>query len=226
MRISPADARVKRAGASSVYTADAVLLCGGRSGEVTFSDCLSYDLETEVWSDHSLLLRPRDEAAMAKVGGQVLLIGGLYETTVEVWDSQDRLWKFGSELPHSVARGCAAGTGDTVILSGGHDNSSTASLASVLRLSTETGGWEEVASMLEPRRDHACLFLELERTRGVLVTGGLGDRDQVLDTAEFFNLETEEWTRVSGLKIPRTEHAMSLVYGIPTVIGNNQNCHY
>lgn len=212
---------MKRAGASSIYAEEVVLLCGGRSGEVTFSDCLSYDLENEVWSDHSLLLRPRDESAMAKVGSQVLLVGGLYETTVEVWDPQDRLWKFGSELPNSVARGCAAGTGETVILTGGHDNSSTASLATTLRLSTETGGWEEIKSMLEPRRDHACMFLELERKKGILVTGGLGDKDQVLDTAEFFNLETSEWTRVSALKIPRTEHTMNLVYGIPTVIGKD-----
>ena len=61
--------------------------------------------------------------------------------------------------------------------------------------------------------------MELERTTGVLVSGGLGENDEVLDSAEFLNLETKEWTKVSSLKIPRTEHTMSLVYGIPTVIG-------
>jgi hypothetical protein len=28
-----------------------------------------------------------------------------------------------------------------------------------------------------------------------------------------------EWVKVSSLKVGRTEHTMSLVYGIPTVIG-------
>ena len=27
--------------------------------------------------------------------------------------------------------------------------------------------------MTEPRRDHACLYIELEETNGILVTGGM-----------------------------------------------------
>jgi len=180
VRISPADARVKRAGASAIYIKGSVLLCGGRSGEVTFSDCLSYDLETEIWSDHSTLRRPRDESAMAKIGGQVLLIGGLYESSVEVWDAQESVWKAGSELPNVIARGCAVSNGEMVILTGGHTNTSTESLATTLMLSTETGGWTEIKSMMVPRRDHACIFMELERTTGVLVSGGLGENDEVI----------------------------------------------
>ena len=178
-KISPEDARVKRAGASAIYSDGIVLLCGGRSGQATHTDCLSYDLTNDVWADHSQLLRPRDEAAITKIGAQVLLMGGLYETSVEVWDSQDGLWKLGSELPYMVARGCAVTVDNSIMLIGGHDNSSTASLASVLRLSADTGGWETMPSMLEARRDHACLYIELERTRGVLVSGGQGDNDQV-----------------------------------------------
>ncbi len=48
---------------------------------------------------------------------------------------------------------------------------------------------------------------------------GLGDNDEVLDSAEFLDLRTLRWTLTSSLKQGRTEHAMSLVYGIPTVIG-------
>ena len=33
--------------------------------------------------------------------------------------------------------------------------------------------------MIESRRDHACLYVEFERSRGVLVTGGQGARDEV-----------------------------------------------
>ena len=73
--------------------------------------------------------------------------------------------------------------------------------------------------MNHPRRDHACAFVEFETTSGVLVTGGLGEEDEVLDSAEFFDLTTRKWTLTSSLKQGRTEHAMSVVYGIPTVIG-------
>ena len=34
--------------------------------------------------------------------------------------------------------------------------------------------------MLESRRDHACLYVEFERSRGVLVTGGQGAKDEVM----------------------------------------------
>ena len=50
---------------------------------------------------------------------------------------------------------------------------------------------------------------------------GLGENGLVLDSAEFLDLNTKKWTKTSSLKVGRTEHVMSLVYGIPTVIGGN-----
>ena len=50
---------------------------------------------------------------------------------------------------------------------------------------------------------------------------GLGEKGLVLDSAEFLDLKTKKWTKTSSLKVGRTEHVMSLVYGIPTVIGGN-----
>ena len=86
--------------------------------------------------------------------------------------------------------------------------------------------------MTESRRDHACLYVEFERSRGVLVTGGQGARDevtfpivnsqvilQVLASAEFYDLETQQWEAVGSMQVARTEHVISLVYGLPTVIG-------
>lgn len=81
------------------------------------------------------------------------------------------------------------------------------------------GKWTKLSDLNQPRRDHACVFVEFETTSGVLVTGGLGDDDEVLDSAEFFDLKTKKWTLTSSLKQARTEHSMSIVYGIPTVIG-------
>ena len=76
-----------------------------------------------------------------------------------------------------------------------------------------------MASMIEARKDHACLYVELENTDGILVTGGLDKNGQVLHTAEFYDIKEKKWTQISSMKIGRTEHTMALIYGIPTVIG-------
>ena len=93
------------------------------------------------------------------------------------------------------------------------------SLDKVYELDPATNSWTELSVMLTARRDHACLFIQLETSAGILVTGGLGREDEVLASAEFLDLETREWQQVSGLKLARTEHTMSLVAGLPTVIG-------
>ena len=93
------------------------------------------------------------------------------------------------------------------------------SLDKVYELEAAGNSWTELPAMLTGRRDHACLFIQLETSAGILVTGGLGREDEVLASAEFYDLKTKQWQLVSGLKLARTEHTMSLVAGLPTVIG-------
>ena len=72
--------------------------------------------------------------------------------------------------------------------------------------------------MIESRRDHACLYVEFERSRGVLVTGGQGARDEVrfeeknflkkiilkvLASAEFYDLDTQQWEMVGSMQVIR-----------------------
>ena len=92
-------------------------------------------------------------------------------------------------------------------------------LDKVYELEAGSNSWREMPAMLTARRDHACLFIQLETSSGILVTGGLGREDEVLASAEFYDLKTQQWQLVSGLKLARTEHTMSLVAGLPTVIG-------
>ena len=102
---------------------------------------------------------------------------------------------------------------------GGHSNNSVAPVASGWVLDTDSGKWKELADMIEARKDHACLYVELESTKGLLVTGGLGVDGNVLHSAEFYDIKAQKWSQVSSLKIGRTEHVMALIYGIPTAIG-------
>ena len=93
-------------------------------------------------------------------------------------------------------RSCAVSTGSSIIMIGGHNNDSTESLNIMLEMTkvghilpksifsltdsfSQGGDWTFGPLMLESRRDHACLYLEFERSRGVLVTGGQGANDEV-----------------------------------------------
>ena len=55
---------------------------------------------------------------------------------------------------------------------GGHDNASTNSLPTGFQLDISESVWTSIPEMNVPRRDHACLFVEFEKTKGILVTGG------------------------------------------------------
>ena len=213
-----------RAGAVSEYVGGVVLFCGGKDGvSGLHDDCLRYDPGADEWAGHSRMSRARYESASAAAGQTLFVMGGVDESSVEFIDASRKgaKWQSGPSLPAVTARACAAAVdGDTVILSGGHGNGTAAgSVRSARMLSASKGKWIELAEMNHARRDHACVFVEFETTSGVLVTGGLGEDDAVLDSAEFYDLGTRKWTLTSSLKQGRTEHSMSVIYGIPTVIG-------
>ena len=62
------------------------------------------------------------------------------------------------------------------------------------------------SDMLVRRKDHACTLVKIDEERGVLVSGGVDGEDNLLDSVEFYNLETQEWQELSPLKKARTEH--------------------
>ena len=208
-----------RAGASAVYAEGQVLLCAGRSDRETLSSCAAYDLERETWSAHSSLIMAREEAAMVMIGSMIYIMGGEELMSVEVLDSvHETEWTPGPELPIIVSRSCAVSTGSSIILAGGQTNQSSSSL--VFSLTKDKDDWTELQPMLQARRDHACLYAEMEGRKGMLVTGGIGDDGDVLASGEFYDVEIGEWSMVSSMVVARAEHVMSLVNGVPTVIGN------
>ena len=73
--------------------------------------------------------------------------------------------------------------------------------------------------MLIKRKDHACAFVKIDEEKGVLVSGGVDAEDNLLDSVEFYSLESQQWTELSPLKRARTEHGMAMIGGLVTVIG-------
>ena len=45
------------------------------------------------------------------------------------------------------------------------------------------------------------MWVEFETSAGVLVTGGLGPEDEVLSSAEFYDVNTKEWHQVTQLSM-------------------------
>ena len=65
-----------------------------------------------------------------------------------------------------------------------------------------------ISDMLVRRKDHACALVQIDNERGILVSGGVDNEDNLLDSVEFYNLATQAWEEISALKNARTEHGM------------------
>ena len=75
------------------------------------------------WSSHSETLEAREEAAVAVVDTKMFYMGGVGLSTVETIDlSVENSWSSGPKLPLVMSRSCAVSTGETVIITGGHNN--------------------------------------------------------------------------------------------------------
>ena len=79
---------------------------------------------------------------MALLDGHLVLIGGVGHSSVEIHELRgDKQWISGPALPESLARSCAVTAGDKIIVIGGHNNDSTASLDIVLQYESSASSW-------------------------------------------------------------------------------------
>ena len=76
------------------------------------------------------------------------------------------------------------------------------------------------------RKDHACAFVRIKDDQGVLVSGGVDEQDNLLDSVEFYNLKTQNWIELAPLKNARTEHGMAMIGGLVTVIGGVKDTEF
>jgi len=213
-----------RGGAVSHMVADQVLLCGGRDTEDTVrDDCISYNITTNTWSEHSTLLEAREEGACTVVDGDMYILGGIVDDeqtfTVEKWGPGMDEWETVTDLPEVRARFCAVPIDNRFLaVIGGETDGEL--LNSMKSLNLETNEWRNQEQTLRvPRKDHACVATRLDDEDGILVTGGVDADNRPLTSVEFFSIPKQEWLTLADLTVARTEHGIAVVNGLPTVVG-------
>ena len=184
---------VARAGSMTDSLADEILLCGGRDTDGNIrDDCLTYNITSNTWAEHSLLLAPREEASCTVAGGKMFVLGGIVEgeqsSSVEVWDDQVQQWTSGPDMPETRARFCAVPIDSRFLaIIGGEMDGEV--LNSMKTLDLETDEWRMQSQTLTvARKDHACVLTRLDDEEGILVTGGVDGDNKALASVEFFSI--------------------------------------
>jgi len=206
---------IGRGGAVAELVSPDIVLCGGRDRMNEVMDtCSKYNIKDHMWDDHSQLLVPREEAASAVLAGQMYILGGLVDGE-HVRNSEKHSgdeWTDGPNLPEGRARFCAVALDDSsiAILGGEVPGNDGITISSEIKTyNVDNGEWTIQPDMLVRRKDHACALVQIDNERGILVSGGVDNEDNLLDSVEFYNLATQAWEEISALKNGRTEHGES-----------------
>jgi len=216
---------IGRGGSVAEYVEDSVLLCGGRDKlNRVMGNCMAYNPMNNDWDTHSDLLDLREEASSVTLSGQMYILGGLVNG--EMVRSSEKLsgftWTAGPSLPEGRSRFCAVALDESSIAILGGEVPTSDGIAISAEMKTyniDNADWTSQPDMLVRRKDHACALVKIDEERGVLVSGGVDGEDNLLDSVEFYNLETQEWQELSPLKKARTEHGMATIGGLVTVLG-------
>ena len=220
---------VGRAGAVAEFVGRRAVLCGGkdRQGQVR-QDCVAYNPRNGKWSEHTTTRAAREEAASTRMQGAMYVFGGLVDkvrvSTSEMMEDaigeNELTWESGPELPEARSRFCAVTLpdGKTIAILGGETDAESATM-DLKTYDSDNQDWSTQPEMRRKRKDHACLVVEINDQKGILVTGGVDETDALLRSVEFYSFESESWQPMADLSEGRTEHGMALVSGMASVIG-------
>jgi N-acetylneuraminic acid mutarotase len=139
-----------RGGHAAVVLEGKIHVLGGGNSRSTIADHSVYDPRTRTWSERTPLPRAKGSPAALVVDGRIWVLGGRSGPSdfgeVDVYDAVTNAWTPG---PPIEPRGTAGAVrfGGALYLFGGESQALGRSLASVLRLDLQEGGWREVAPM-------------------------------------------------------------------------------
>ena len=163
----------------------------------------------------SLLLKKLKQPSMNEVCSKILCLGGEddYRRQVIEMYNVDGISETGyPEVPIDMTRHCVLYFNNAVYCVGG-----TNSLANVYRLNLDspTLKWKEMCLLNERRRFHGAAVFQ----NSIVVSGGNYGGD--LDSAEFYEFDSNEWKTTSSMKRGRSGHGLVECDGYLYAIGGS-----
>jgi N-acetylneuraminic acid mutarotase len=197
-----------------------VLVLGGCLGRTTDSPAPVDILSPGTWTTLAPMPTPRQEVAVAELGGRVFVIGGFgpggeATDTVEVYDPSTDRWETRAPLPAPTHHAAAAVVGGRLYLAGGYGGG---------RLS-----WSPLRTVYEydEARNSWATRAPLRQARGALAMVGLGSRlhavggagDGVSNAHEVYDPLADRWTDAPPMPTGRDHLAAVAFQGHLWAIG-------
>ena len=207
-------------GKATIYFDGLVLVCGGRRQHTKDPNvCLKLDPETEIWTEHSILLNSKDSeilyVAHVIVGDRLYLLGGESQSNPSIHSQYLEIgsttWQEGPELPAGTyyRYGCAApDSNDSFILISQGNN------PPVFQYQISTDSWHSLPVIpFQYVYEPACGRVG----NGILVAF----RDQQSSHSLVLDVTTQTWSEVGDFVIPSGYTSILDVSGRYFKIGRN-----
>jgi DNA-binding CsgD family transcriptional regulator len=157
------------------------------------------------WEQLTVLPSPRSGVMAAKVGRDVLMVGGTIDEalTDEVWllENTTNTWQPRAPLPQPVRYGASALAGGQFYVAGGEDESGN-SFALVQRYDPQADVWSEMPALPQPVARGALIAFE-----GTLYYCGGTDGSAIQSTIYRLAPNGDEWEEAGTLPDPRADLA-------------------
>jgi hypothetical protein len=221
-RFGPAAAlREARSDSSAVeLPGGAVLVVGGRDGEVSLATAERYEPATGAFTGAGLLGTPRRQAALARLhDGRILIAGGANgQTTLasaELYDPANGVVTPAGEMTSARIGSAATLTDGTVIVIGGASPDGLATSAELYE--PAVGRFTHAAALNIPRAAYVVTPLADGR---VLVSGGIDRNGALVADSEIYDPAARSFRLAGRLLIARHGHsAVRLQDGTVLIVG-------
>ena len=138
--------------------------------------------------------------------------------SVDKYSFTSEAWSKVSKMCYNREASCACAFMDKVFIFGGIKDKIKTN--SCLQFDTSDYSWKEVARMSEVRLYAACTIFE-ER---VVVSGGIGIRNDSLKTVETFDVLPDKWSLMPSMNFAKSSHSLVVVKNKLFVLRNEDDC--
>jgi len=211
---------------------DSLYAIGGWALDPYYSSVTRLDLRTMSWLPAPPLSSPRGWPGVAVLNGQIYCAGGYDErdkavNLVERFSPQSNRWERVASLDQKRG-GCGLVALNGVLYAiGGYDGDKP--LKSVEKFDPRENKWRKAGSLGLGRREdlsHSCTIYN----GAILLMGGQGEGEQVMDSGEIYNAASDSWTP-TPTRLCRGKRGLSLavvggvVFGVGGEDRDDQNLH-